>query len=96
MIQDSLVDQVEYIMDQSMVGNHVLFDPDTIRQAAQIVQTEEDSYGAEPYLEQLFTLPTLAQKKLYLDNLGLDLKIKVARTYLNIIENEMLYGPTYH
>lgn len=90
------LEQVEYLISQSIQGNHVLFDLDSVRQVFwhehttwETSFTSEDAYSVEHHLERLILQPTLAQKKAYLEQLDNLTYRKVVRTYFNIIENNL-------
>lgn len=83
--------QVEYLISQSIQGNHILFDAETIRRvlkhsASRPVQTP----GAEHHLEQLILQPSLRAKRAYLERLDPDTFECVVRTYMNVVENNLL------
>jgi hypothetical protein len=84
--------QVEYLIQQSLQGNHVLFDASQLRAAMSI---PEDSPGldagtVERHIENLITLPSLAQKRAYLERLETPEFLELIRSYFNIIENNLL------
>lgn len=100
-IPKELIGQVEYLIQQSMRGNHVLFDDKLLREvlspawAKELNQTlsEEDALGIEEHIETLIRQPTLAHKRAYLEALSArDLRTYawVVKTYFNIIETNML------
>lgn len=85
--------QVEYLISQSIQGNHVLFDADSVRRA--FIEPNVDvfdeslAYSVEPHIERLILLPTLEQKRAYLDGLDIRTREIVIRTYFNIVENNL-------
>lgn len=84
---------VEYLIQQSIYGHHVLFDPDALRKvfskyAPQDTQVESAS-DPQPHIEQLITLPTLLQKRAYLEKLDAPTFEAVVRGYFNIVENNL-------
>lgn len=89
-------DFVQYLLEQSMKGNHFLFDHDSLRGALEVNAeplSEEDAYSAEPHLEKLMCQPTLELKQSYLSELrNQDPAIlrKVIQTYFSILENTLL------
>src|SRR5687768_11493371 len=87
------IEQVEYLIAQSIQGNHVLFDPEILRKTFDHPSTEkyndDDAYSTEPLIERLIALPTLAQKRAFLDKLEEETLHKVVRTYFNIVENNL-------
>jgi hypothetical protein len=49
-----------------------------------------DSEEIERHIESLITLPTLAQKRAYLERLGNSEFQELVRCYFNIVENNLL------
>ncbi len=94
-VNQSHVDQVEYLLGQAMQGNHVLFDPETVRKvfrknASPFAHfSDEDAYAVEPHIEKLLELPSLEQKRAYLDRLDSLTLEQVVRAYFNIVENSL-------
>lgn len=93
-ISEEQMDQVEYLIDQSLQGNHVLFDPSLIREIFHAGQLHQDielerAYEVEPHIEKLISLPTLSQKRAYVEQLDRKTMVDVIRTYFNIIENNL-------
>lgn len=93
-ISEDQLDQVEYLIDQSLQGNHILFDPCLIREIFHAGKLHRDlpiekAYEVEPHIERLISLPTLAQKKAYVEKLDRDTVIDVIKTYFNIVENNL-------
>jgi hypothetical protein len=85
------LNQVEYLIEQSRQGNHVLFDNETLRKVLSpaTLLNEEDAYAVEHHIERLIAEPSLAQKRAYLDGLDPSTFEKVVRTYFNIVENSL-------
>ena len=99
-VNQKQLDQVEYLIEQSCRGHHVLFDASMIRDA--FFNTREDdedendaespdggATAAEKHIENLILQPTLVSKKAYLDNLNPDVRDRVVRTYFSIVENNL-------
>ena len=72
------IGQVEYLIQQSIRGHHVLFDVETLRKVlspeaecdlTQIL-TEAEATSIESHIECLIRQPTLADKRTYLSGLG--------------------------
>ncbi len=85
--------QVEYLIQQSIQGNHILFDPQDIYRAfgkSIADMTDADAYAVEHHIERMISSPTLAQKRAYLENLAPETRWMVVRTYFNIVENNLL------
>lgn len=93
-VSEDQLTQVEYLIGQSVQGNHVLFESHVIREAYERTAgdqfSEDDAYGVEHHIENLITQPTLAQKRAYLERLDLKTHDFVVRTYFNIIENSII------
>lgn len=92
-VSEDQLEQVEYLIGQSIQGNHVLFDPDTIKRVftAFIGEDvcEKDAYGVEHHIERMILQPTLSQKRAYLERLDRKTFELVVRTYFNIVENSL-------
>lgn len=89
-VNQKQLDQVEYLIEQSCRGHHVLFDTDMIRQVfARAQQTESEEDGTEKHIENLILQPTLVSKRAYLENLSPDTLVRVVRTYFSIVENNI-------
>ena len=102
-VNQKQLDQVEYLIEQSSRGHHVLFDLEVIREvfargrleAAQKTHKApkkskrklEDA--AEKHIEKLIMQPTLVSKRAYLENLDFDTFEHVVRTYFSIVENNI-------
>lgn len=90
---------VEYLIDQSIQGNHVLFTADDLRKVfsrtgATIIPqapslSEEDAYAVEHHIERLILEPDLEKKRAFLDQLDPQTFALVVRTYFNIVENNL-------
>jgi hypothetical protein len=88
--------QVEYLIGQSIQGNHVLFDLDTVRKVffkenlpLSSRLSDEEAYSVEHHIERLILQSSLAEKRAYLERLDEDTYIRVVRTYFNIVENNL-------
>lgn len=90
-VTQSQLDQVEYLLSQSIQGNHVLFDLDTVRRVLSKDDdfTEEDAYAVEHHIERLIAQPSLREKRAYLERLESRTHDQVVRTYFNIVENNL-------
>lgn len=97
-VSKNQLDQVEYLIGQSIQGNHILFDNETVRRVFWRLRegsppepqaATEASYEVEHHIERLILQPSLEQKKAYLDALDGDTYERVVRTYFNIVENSM-------
>ncbi len=90
------LDQVEYLIQQSIQGNHVLFDSETVLRVLREPHAPtsgssdlEESYSVEHHLERLIEQPSLEKKRAYLDGLDTETYARVVRTYFNIVENNL-------
>lgn len=100
-VNQKQLDQVEYLIEQSSRGHHVLFDTDVIRKvfharraSAEVEQEQDDEAdeqgtAAEKHIENLILQPTLVSKKAYLENLSPEVFERVVRTYFAIVENNI-------
>ena len=82
---------VEYLIEQSAQGNHVLFDPETVRYVltAHVPMNEQDGYEVEHHIEKLISLEGLEKQKAYLEHLPEVMLHRVIKTYFNIVENSL-------
>lgn len=83
--------QVKYLLEQAIQGNHILFDPPTLKRILETPAAPEgdESTGAEPHIEKLMSLKGLPEKRAYLERLDAKTFEGVVRTYLNIVENTL-------
>jgi hypothetical protein len=95
-LSKSQLTQVEYLIDQSMKGNHILFDIESLRKVfqkeknqASAVLTDEKAYEVEHHIENLIHKPTMEHKKAYLDALDSQTFELVVKTYFYIVENNI-------
>lgn len=92
-VNQKQLDQVEYILEQSARGHHVLFEIDEIRRAFQpLDEDDKEDAEAEKHIENLILQPTLLSKKVYLENLSPEMYDHVVRTYFSIVENNIFEG----
>ena len=85
------LDQVEYLIHQSIQGNHVLFDRETIRSVLRSKHEDAaEGIQIEPIIESLILEPTLERKRAFLEGLDKTTYERVIRTYFNIVENNLL------
>ena len=96
-VSSDRLSEIEYLIGQSIQGNHVLFDIADVRRAfkegsadANLSPEElEQAYAVEPLIERLMSCPTLAEKRAFLEHLSPDVYERVVRTYFNIVENNL-------
>lgn len=94
-ISQESVRQIEYLINQSIAGNHILFDVESIRDVyATRAGIPDESISANPqavesHLEKMIALPTLMQKRAYLEKLDGRTFRMIVRTYFNIVENNL-------
>ncbi len=101
-ISEEQLAQVEYIIGQSMVGFHVLFDPEDLRRVFSsphpIPVSPDQASGIESHIEKLMALATLDDKRVYLHNLlTLDPPVFewVVRSYFSIVETNIYDQSVY-
>lgn len=96
-VSQEQLDQVEYIIEQSSRGHHVLFDLDMIRGVfAESTAAEKGDAEVEKHIEQLILQPTLLSKKAYLERLDASLLKRLVRSYFSIVENNIYEGIKFH
>jgi hypothetical protein len=96
-INKEQLSSVEYLIRQSIVGNHLLFDPDVLRRTFTCPKPSADNQMVESHIEKMMALPTLAQKRAFLEKLEPVILESVIRTYFNIVENNLLeHSEEYH
>lgn len=105
-VNQKQLDQVEYLIEQSCRGHHVLFDADVIREVFARPEppeeknadssAEDEKWADEPddtttekHIENIILQPTLLSKRAYLENLNIDTRDRVVRTYFSIVENNL-------
>jgi hypothetical protein len=89
-VSEDQLEQVKYLLEQSAIGNHLLFDRKTIGRIAFHLGTQERSEKvekAEALLEQMILRPTISSKKAFLETLDADTYDEVAKVYFNIVQN---------
>ena len=92
------LEQVEYLIHQSLNGNHILFDPELVRRtfhygfahsSTESSLTSDEAYAVEHHIEKLILQPGLEAKRAYLEKLDAEVLEKVIRTYFHIVENNL-------
>lgn len=98
------IGQVEYLIQQSIRGHHVLFDVETLRtvlspESARTLLsalTEDEALAIEQHIETLIRQPSLTEKRAYLEKLDARTYAWVVKTYFNIIENNLYESQEGH
>jgi hypothetical protein len=91
-INQNQLDTVEYLIQQSAQGNHILFDLDLVRKVFSIKtdpMSEAQAREVESHIETLITLDTFEKQKAYVEALPEEVLYRVIKTYFNIVENNM-------
>ena len=90
-VNQEQLDQVKYLLDQSALGNHLLFDGKTIHRIASRIGNKDSCADrvekAEKLLEQMILCPTISSKKNFLEGLDSQTYDDVAHVYFNIVQN---------
>lgn len=90
-VNDDQLEQVQYLLEQSTNGNHLLFDNNTIKRIARSHELNEEEKerveAAESLLEQLILCPTIEAKKSFLSELDEVTYNDVVRVYINVLHN---------
>jgi len=95
-IDNSQIDEIQYIIRQSMNGLHILFDNDTIKKYLRDKDNEDDIFDettskrTEGLIERFMSTPTITAKKMFFKELSEEDKSLLIRTYFNIVENNVL------
>ncbi|NUM88718.1 MAG: hypothetical protein HUU37_05910 [Bdellovibrionales bacterium] len=89
-VNEEQLEQVKYLLEQSALGNHLLFDNSTIRRIANTDHENQDRVErAEKLLEEMILCPTLAAKRAFLENLDRRTYDDVVRIFLNVVQNTL-------
>ena len=91
-VSQEQLDTVEYLMEQSAQGNHVLFSPALVRQVFENPPLSMSTIQAEEvgqHIEKMITMESLESQKDYLDQLPKIMLYHVIKTYFNIVENNL-------
>jgi hypothetical protein len=91
-INQTQLDSVEYLIQQSAQGNHILFEVDQVRKVFSInppPMTEEQVREVETHIEKLITIGSFSQQKSYIQSLPEEVLVRVIKTYFNIVENSV-------
>lgn len=90
-VNQEQLDQVKYLLRQSALGNHLLFDERTLIRVADRLGVKESRSdrleNAERLLEQMILRPTISSKRAFLETLDAETYDDVARVYFNIVQN---------
>jgi hypothetical protein len=90
------VQQIEYLLQQSALGVHFLFDKHTIAKILSQPTDEEAFFTTEnmAHVQELLTTfiecPTISKKQDYLSELPRDEYELVVRAYFHLVENSIL------
>ena len=98
------IGQIEYLIQQSIRGHHVLFDVDSLRKVlnqegtSELARTltDDEASSIELHIQALLRQPTLIEKRAYLEKLDSLTYAWVVRTYFNIIENNLYESNEVH
>ncbi|MBC7396287.1 MAG: hypothetical protein H7333_02495 [Bdellovibrionales bacterium] len=86
------LDTVQYLIQQSTQGNHILFDLDLVRHvftSSSKPMGEEEAYQVEHHIERLIAMDGFAKQKAYIEELAEETLHRVIKTYFNIVENSL-------
>jgi hypothetical protein len=84
--------KVEYLIQQSAQGNHILFDLETVRQVFTTPlqpMSPTEIREIESHIESLITLQDFETQKRYLQSLPEEVLYRVIKMYFNIVENNL-------
>jgi len=95
-VSEDQLQQVQYLIEQSIQGNHLLFEAEDIKDALDTISDfpkieldDEYAYQVEHHIERLILSASLDQKKAYLESLDKKTFRLMIKTYLNIVENDL-------
>jgi hypothetical protein len=91
-VSQAQLDHVEYLINQSAQGNHILFELDLVRKVFSHParpMSESDAYEVEHHIEKLMVMEGYDKQKAYVENLPEDILHRVVKTYFNIVENNL-------
>jgi hypothetical protein len=83
---------VEYLIQQSAQGNHILFDIDVVRRVfthQTQPMSETEAREIEGHIEKLISLEGFERQKTYLSGLPETVLYRVVKIYFNIVENNL-------
>ena len=89
-VNQQQLDHIRYLVEQSAQGNHILFDPETVKRVSKQNRSDlekDRTEVAEKLLEQIILCTTIEQKKLFISNLDRKTQDDVARVFLKIVAN---------
>jgi hypothetical protein len=91
-INQNQLNTVEYLIQQSAQGNHVLFDLDLVRKVFSVKtppMSESEAKEVESRIETLITIESLEKQRAYVQALPEEILYRVIKTYFNIVENNL-------
>lgn len=91
-VSQAQLETVEYLIQQSTVGNHILFGLDLVRDVFTRQSTpmsDEEAYEVEHHIEKLIALDGYYKQKAYIEKLPEETLFRVIKTYFNIVENSV-------
>ncbi len=98
-VNQEQLDQVKYLLEQSALGNHILFHSDTIKTVMKQKKSEAQEKirveMAEKQLEKMILCPSISTKKAFLETLDKETYEDVLRVYLNIVQNTAQESQNY-
>ena len=90
-VAEDRVKEVEYVLEQALQGNHLLFEGIAIDHLLRVPKTAGISFEeAEVHLERLLSERDVTTKRAYLEQMPLKVLTGVVHTYFNIIENTLI------
>lgn len=91
-LSKSQLNQIEYLIEQSLQGHHFLFDPKQIREAmetASAVTTADTTSEMTKHLELLIRLPSMRAKLAYVERMDQSSREALVTTYFSIVGNHL-------
>lgn len=93
-IDSSQVKEIDYLIEQSIKGNHLIFDNDTIKRYC--YKKEDDFYSetdfkdSERLLEHFMATPSIRGKKEFFNALSTKQKTKLINIYFSLVSNNIV------
>ena len=91
-VSQAQLETVEYMIQQSTQGNHILFDLDLVRHVftqSAAPMNETEAYEVEHHIERLIALDGFYKQRAYVEQLTEQTLHRVIKTYFNIVENSL-------
>lgn len=93
-IDSSQVKEIDYLIEQSIKGNHLIFDNNTIKKYCYKKEedffSETDHKDSERLLERFMSTPSIRGKKEFFRDLSNRQKTKLLNIYFSLVSNNIV------